>query len=185
MKKEIDELKKWCCDIESFRIGDWSEWPSIDLYMDQVISFLDQYMDYFRIYDDEKMITPSIINNNTKDGVLPKPVKKKYSRSHLSTLLIFCIARQVLSPQELATMLGELAELDNFSEIHSDFSSTLEKELDETCKQIENSTDAFKNNDRRQLAELAMQLTMQSFSTGVAARKILALLEEKDSNQTK
>ncbi len=177
MSKEMDELKKWCDELSNFSVGNWEEWPDIDLYMDQVISYLDKYMNYFRIYDDEKMITPSIINNNTKDGVLPKPVKKKYPRSLLSTLLIFCVSRQVLSGQELATMLGEITQSEDFASIHKNFGDVLENQLKHTVAQITNDTKDFKTTDRQELAQLAMRLSLEAFAAGIAARKILSELE--------
>lgn len=174
---KLNELKEWCEKLSSFEVGDWEEWPDIDLYMDQVISYLERYMNYFRIYDDEKIITPSIINNNTKDGVLPKPVKKKYPRNLLSNLLMFCITRQVLSGQELAAMLRELNATEDFSEIHAQFGNTLESELARTVATVSERTDGFSSTDRRQLARLAMELSLEAFSAGTAARKILSELK--------
>lgn len=177
----MEELKDWCEELSSFNVGKWEEWPDINLYMDQVISYLDKYMNYFRIYDDEKMITPSIINNNTKDGVLPKPVRKKYSRSLLSTLLMFCITRQVLSGRELSTMLGELTVSEDFSKIHKAFGDTLEAQLEHILEQTRSDTDDFQTADRQQLAWIAMKLSLQAFSSGIVARKILSELETPDT----
>ena len=185
MSKEMDEFKEWCEKLSDFNVGKWEEWPDINLYMDQVISYLDKYMSYFRIYDDEKMITPSIINNNTKDGVLPKPVKKKYSRTLLSTLLMFCITRQVLSGRELYTMLGELTESEDFAEIHKSFGDTLEQQLKNTLEQIEADTNNFEIDDRQQLAWIAMKLSLEAFSSGIMARKLLSELEIPDEQKVK
>ncbi len=180
----LDELKEWCDRVSSFEVGAWEDWPDIDLYMDQVISYLEHYMEYFRIYEDEKLITPSIINNNTKDGVLPKPFKKKYSRALLSNLLLFCITRQVLSGPELAAMLRELNTAEDFCEIHTQFGETLEQELIETVRTVSQHTDNLQSADRQQLARLAMALSLQAFSAGTTARKILSLLKEtKDDCQ--
>lgn len=176
ISNEQNELREWCEKLSSFEVGDWEEWPDIDLYMDQVISYLERYMNVFRIYEDEKIITPSIINNNTKDGVLPKPTRKKYSRTLLSNLLMFCITRQVLSGQELAAMLRELNTTEDFSEIHTQFSQTLESELNRTVQTIDDRTDHMQSADRQQLARLAMELSLEAFSAGTAARKILAEL---------
>lgn len=181
-KQEMNELREWCEKLSAFEVGDWQEWPDIDLYMDQVISYLERYMNVFRIYEDEKIITPSIINNNTKDGVLPKPVKKKYSRTLLSNLLMFCITRQVLSGQELAAMLRELNDTEDFSEIHAQFGETLESELNRTIQTISERTDNMQSADRQQLARLAMTLSLEAFSAGTAARKILSELAKNEEN---
>lgn len=178
--KELNELREWCERLSAFAVGDWEEWPDIDLYMDQVISYLERYMNVFRIYEDEKIITPSIINNNTKDGVLPKPVKKKYSRTLLSNLLMFCITRQVLSGQELAAMLRELNDSEDFAAIHAQFGQTLEAELNRIVQTIADRTDNLQSADREQLARLAMALSLEAFSAGTAARKILSELAKQN-----
>lgn len=47
--------------------------------MDQVITFLNKQLELFTM-DGERLLTPSMINNYVKDGVLPRPVQKKYGR---------------------------------------------------------------------------------------------------------
>lgn len=181
---EWDGLREWCDRMTDFEVGNWDDWPDIDLYMDQVISYLERYMDNFRIYENEKMITPSIINNNTKDGVLPKPVKKKYSRALLSNLLMFCVTRQVLSGQELGTMLRELNAAGDFSEVHARFGAALERELLQTVRTVSVQTEGIGHTDdnsqadRRELAALAMELALQAFAAGNASRRILSLLAQ-------
>ena len=79
----------------SYRIPRWNELPEIELYMDQVIALMEKYLGVF--YDEEnKTITPSIINNYVKLGLVPPPVKKRYSKIHLAYLLIICILKQVM-----------------------------------------------------------------------------------------
>lgn len=70
--------------------------PNIDLYMDQVTTFMDEQLDSTKRYKEDKILTKTMINNYTKNNLLPPPVKKKYSRSiccfsFLSTILkVFC-----------------------------------------------------------------------------------------------
>ena len=62
--------------------------PNIDLYMDQVTTFMDEQLDSTKRYKEDKILTKTMINNYTKNNLLPPPVKKKYSREHM-LLLIF------------------------------------------------------------------------------------------------
>ena len=57
----------------------WSELPTIDLYLDQVLLYVNQ-LDSSSIVDDDKGLTAAMINNYVKNGHLDKPIKKKYSR---------------------------------------------------------------------------------------------------------
>ena len=57
--------------------------PNIDLYMDQVLTFLDQELGTVREATEDKAMTKTMINNYTKNQILPSPEKKKYSRDHM------------------------------------------------------------------------------------------------------
>ena len=57
--------------------------PNIPLYMDQVLSFLDEQLMSYKRFDDDKIMTKTMINNYTKNNLLPPPDKKKYSKNHL------------------------------------------------------------------------------------------------------
>ena len=67
----------------------WEELPNLDLYMDQVIVLMENYFSQY-MEPDTKIITPSMINNYVKLGMMPAPVKKKYSKTHVAYLIIIC-----------------------------------------------------------------------------------------------
>ena len=54
--------------------------PNIDLYMDQVTTFMDEHLEAYKRMDNDKILTKTMINNYTKNNFLPPPVKKKYSK---------------------------------------------------------------------------------------------------------
>ena len=60
--------------------------PNIDLYMDQVTTFMDEHLSDVKRYEDDKILTKTMINNYTKNDLLPPPVKKKYSKEHIYVL---------------------------------------------------------------------------------------------------
>ena len=62
--------------------------PGIDLYMDQVTTFMDEHLKSSKRFDDDKILTKTMINNYTKNNLLPPPDKKKYTKEHMH-LLIF------------------------------------------------------------------------------------------------
>ena len=62
--------------------------PNIDLYMDQVTTFMDKnFRRNSRYPEDDKVMTKTMINNYAKNNLLPPPVKKKYSREHILVLI--------------------------------------------------------------------------------------------------
>ena len=87
------------------------EVPQIDLYMDQVTTLIEQRMDWMRRNPGDKLLTKTMINNYTKDGVLPPPEKKKYSPRHLVDILLVYHLKQVLSIQDIGRLLGGMHQL--------------------------------------------------------------------------
>lgn len=55
----------------------WNELPEIDLYLDQVVNYLEKYLGILSSNDDDKIITKTMINNYVKQGIRPAPEKKK------------------------------------------------------------------------------------------------------------
>ena len=85
--------------------------PNIDLYMDQVTTFMDSKLKNTTRYPSEdKILTKTMINNYTKNNLLPPPVKKKYSREHLLLLVFIYYFKNILSIKDIETVLAPLTE---------------------------------------------------------------------------
>ena len=78
----------------------WNELPEIDLYLDQVVNYLEKYLGILSSNDDDKIITKTMINNYVKQGIMPAPEKKKYGKTHIAYLMVICILKQVYSISE-------------------------------------------------------------------------------------
>ena len=79
--------------------------PSIDLYMDQVTTFMDQNLSHGKRYPDDKILTKTMINNYTKNRLLTPPEKKKYSREHLLSLIFIYYFKDFLSISDIEEIL--------------------------------------------------------------------------------
>ena len=55
--------------------------PDIQLYMDQVTTFMEEHLQGSKRYPEDKVLTKTMINNYAKNDLLPPPVKKKYSKN--------------------------------------------------------------------------------------------------------
>ncbi len=84
--------------------------PSIELYMDQVTSFIDGQLAGSKRRDDDKLLTKTMINNYTKNDLLPPPVKKKYSKEHLLSLIFIYYLKNILSISDIHTVLSPITE---------------------------------------------------------------------------
>lgn len=84
--------------------------PNIDLYMDQVTTFMDEHLSDIKRYEDDKTLTKTMINNYTKNKLLPPPVKKKYSSDHLYIMAFIYYFKQMLSIGDIQKLLTPMTE---------------------------------------------------------------------------
>jgi hypothetical protein len=87
-----------------------SDIPNIDLYMDQVTTFMEKELKSTKRYEDDKILTKTMINNYAKNDLLPPPVKKKYSKEHLMILTFIYYFKSILSIGDIEKMLSPITE---------------------------------------------------------------------------
>ncbi|WP_230397596.1 DUF1836 domain-containing protein [Novisyntrophococcus fermenticellae] len=117
------------------------EVPNIDLYMDQVTTFMDAQLIHSKRYSEDKILTKTMINNYAKNDLLPPPVKKKYSREHMLMLIFIYYFKSILSITDIQTLLKPITdkyfdsdEKFNLTDVYDEVFS-LEKEQIEAMKQ--------------------------------------------------
>lgn len=84
--------------------------PNIDLYVDQVTTFIESQLSSMKRNEDEKILTKTMINNYTKNHVLPSPDKKKYSKDHVLMLILIYYLKSFLSIKDIQTLLEPVTE---------------------------------------------------------------------------
>ncbi len=85
--------------------------PNIDLYMDQVTTFMESKLkSTLRDPKNDKILTKTMINNYAKNNLLPPPVKKKYSREHVLMLIFIYYYKGILSINDIQTLLRPISE---------------------------------------------------------------------------
>lgn len=93
--------------IEYVRPGDI---PNIDLYMDQVTTFMEEQLHSTKRHNDDKILTKTMINNYAKNNLLPPPVKKKYSKEHVLVMIFIYYFKNILSIKDIETLLAPITE---------------------------------------------------------------------------
>lgn len=84
--------------------------PNIDLYMDQVTTFMEEQLCSTKRHEDDKVLTKTMINNYAKNNLLPPPLKKKYSKEHLLVMIFIYYFKNILSIKDIETMLNPITE---------------------------------------------------------------------------
>lgn len=107
---QMDELQAMFADMmNSLKFVDAGEIPDIDLYMDQVTTFMNQHLSAFaRDPENDKILTKTMINNYAKSDLLVPPVRKKYGMDHMILLLFIYYLKNFLSINDVARILDPL-----------------------------------------------------------------------------
>jgi len=106
-----DLLNSILASLDRVRYIDPDEIPDIELYMDQVTTFMYSHLRSAARYPDEdKILTKTMINNYAKNDLLPPPVKKKYSKEHVLLLIFIYYYKGVLSIGDIQTLLKPITE---------------------------------------------------------------------------
>jgi hypothetical protein len=103
-------LKSLINNIKKLDYIDPDDIPNIDLYMDQVTTFMDEHLKSTKRFNEDKLLTKTMINNYTKNDLLPSPNKKKYSKEHILLLIFIYYFKNILSINDIQSIFNPLTE---------------------------------------------------------------------------
>lgn len=106
-KKFLSELLTELKRIDYVRPEDI---PNIDLYMDQITTFMDSQLEASKRHDGDKILTKTMINNYAKNDLLPPPEKKKYTKEHVLTLIFIYYFKSILSISDIQSILNPITD---------------------------------------------------------------------------
>ena len=101
-----DELRLLYEETSNREIIEPSDIPDIDLYMDQVTTFMETKLSSFKRNHDDKVLTKTMINNYAKAKLFPPPIKKKYNKNHIMMLIIIYHLKSMLSINDINKLLS-------------------------------------------------------------------------------
>jgi len=118
---ERRELKKMIREWMDLGFIEPDDIPSMDLYMDQITKFMDKHLEPNKRTEEDKTLTKTMINNYSKNNLLPPSNKKRYSKEHIILLIYIYYLKNVISISDIQTMLNPLIDdyFDNPKASHS------------------------------------------------------------------
>ena len=146
------------------------EIPNIDLYMDQLTSFMEERLKKTTRYPNtDKILTKTMINNYAKNDLLPPPVKKKYSKDHIILLTYIYYLKNILSINDIQTLLEPLKDRFKLSDDEFNLSriyetcyelqlEALEPVIEDIKKKYARSLETFKEDELSEDEKRKMQI---------------------------
>ena len=137
----------------------WHELPEIDLYLDQVVNYLEKYLGQYSVNKEDKVITKTMINNYVKQGIMPAPEKKKYNKTHIAYLMVICILKQVYSISDIGKLITLTIEYFELSKAYNRFCANLEISIKNVFTRKE-----FPNIEKMTEEQYLLKNVVQSFA---------------------
>lgn len=184
LEKELEKFKN---SILSFHIPRWEELPNIDLYMDQVITFIEQSLSIWSNDIRESIITPSMVNNYVKLKLIPKPIKKKYNKTHLAYLIVISILKNIFTIQDIKEGILFQTQVNDEKFAYNSFCEEQEKAIKFIASNI--SCHDENNCEKSNLTNenFTIKMATLSFASKVFCQKTISLqrqfMENNDSKE--
>lgn len=155
MKTNEERIHSLLSYLDSLSYIKPEEIPDIQLYMDQVTTFMDDHLKNTKRYPEDKVLTKTMINNYAKNNLLPPPVKKKYSKEHVLVMIFIYYFKNILSIKDIESVLTPITEKTFDKEESLDMTSVYE----EICQMEKSRIDDLKKDVTN-----SYELAMDSFS---------------------
>ncbi|MCI8384449.1 MAG: DUF1836 domain-containing protein [Clostridia bacterium] len=157
-------------EIKNFHLPRWIELPTIDLYIDQLVCFLEQYLaDYIKSDNEkeEKIITKTMINNYVKHNVIKPPVNKKYNKEHIASLFVIFVLKEVYSIHDIKKLIELAIETSSVEQAYDRFCGELEKAI-----RIVFAEKNYIKNSKLSQEQYILRNVVQSFANKLYVQKV-------------
>ena len=179
-------MRDWNLLLNTHKLPSWDELPKIELYMDQIIALINQYMnDYVPTAGEAyPTITPPMINNYVKLKVMPAPVKKRYSRVHIAYLIMLCSLKHALGIPTMQKIIPLLEDAEDVKRLYENFCANRHKAFVYITEKVCAVTDpllkeADSNPDR--MYDLAIQIAVSANVFHMLSEDV-ASIQHKEEN---
>ncbi|MDO4977328.1 MAG: DUF1836 domain-containing protein [Eubacteriales bacterium] len=140
MEEQVIQILNTLLNTETIRTKDI---PNIELYMDQLTTFMEKGLGSTKRYPDDKIMTKTMVNNYTKNHLFPPSNKKKYSKEHIFLLIMIYYYKNVLSIADIQHLLSPLSE--RYFPKNKENGITLEHIFNTLIDQIKNNKEGTEN----------------------------------------
>lgn len=175
------------------------EIPNIDLYMDQITTFMDDHLKSSKRFEDDKILTKTMINNYSKNNLLPPSEKKKYSPEHMVLLLFIYYFKNFLSINDIQSILAPITKRFFHSENDRNLNTVYEEifqrqyenidfEVRDMIRKLRDSNKAFadiEDDEERKLLSSFAFICSLSFDIWVKKSVIESIIDKDMMDQKK
>ena len=182
--EKIQEAGAFEGKLQNFRLPRSNELPELDFYMDQVVSIMEKYLNILSTEKDAKFITPAMINNYVKLGIIPPPKKKRYTKEHICYLFIICTLKSAIPIPSVTDIIKAHLKNRTIYELYDLFCEAYEKLLfrayetaKEICTEEEEADEGF--------AKVALFMAISTSTSQLIATNTLKSVAPEETREDK
>lgn len=169
----MEEIAKIKAMLEQDRPENWETLPDIELYMDQVVSYLPRQSVGGKV----PSMTSAMINNYVKDGLLPRACGKRYHKEHLIYLTAIGLLKNVLTVKDMKLLLDSEIQEGQEEEFYEKFL----KGIDEAFERVD--ANISPELPEEELTQMAMRLALSSCAAKTACEELLAVIRARNPEE--
>lgn len=162
-------------NIENFHIPRWDELPNIDLFLEQVVTLVTNTLEpyiFLNKKEDGELLTKTMINNYVKNNIIEAPVKKKYSKKHISKIFVICVLKQVYSMQDIKLLIKYALKDMDISICYNSFCTLFEEALNCAYNKKDFIDNKSQNDDQYLLKSVLLSCSYKIYVKNITNEKI-------------
>lgn len=171
-------------NIENFHMPRWNELPSVDLYLDQVVTLINSCLTPYIYCGNNKdkeacILTKTMINNYVKHEIIEPPVKKQYTKLQIAKIFAICVLKQVYSMHDIQNLLKIALSGSTAHNAYDTFCNLFEKALQCTFNKID-FIDKNRGNDNVYLLKsVLLSCSYKIYTQNICEKKIINKEKQK------
>lgn len=184
---KIDEklIESIIQDIKNISYIKTDDFPTIDLYMDQVTSFIEGKLSTNKRFEEDKILTKTMINNYAKNHLFPSPIKKKYTRDHLIIFSIIYYLKSFLSINDIKKILLGMQDDTDLIRLYSDIVASIKKNISHSTNDILNTLKMSYENEKSDSEAIYLFISQLSYDIYIRKQIIERLLDHTHTDEKK
>lgn len=172
----MDSIKELKQKLYTVRPVSWEQFPDIELYKDQVLSYMQRQL---LPSENEEILTGAMINNYIKAGALPRPNGKKYGKDHLAFLTAICALKPVMSVNDIEYLLKKQCSGLSAEDFYTLLCGHIDKAMTETADVLDEKLQESK------LPQYILSVALQAAGLRIVCERLMLLMREADMEKDK
>lgn len=198
--EELAKLKEFLEKASSFELPSYDHLPSVPLYMEQVISYVNSILAPLS-NDDKQLLTSFMVNNYVKAKIIAEPTKKKYNVDHLGYLLAISLLKNVLNMSDISLIIGMDKEVttdkvvlyrffrtmssDIFKDVGGRTKTRIDRFVDTYEKQKEEDPNKAEKHLDDSIGLIALRMSIQATAYQIISQALFGYLKNAEINSEK